>query len=528
MGRTGAGGGAVAITAMYLGDSITALTSDMPHTPRNRGCRILSTASLTNINARGLFLIRIESHPLAASGNGTLRYWKADDAFSWQANGDTEGPRVKVPTAGFYTLESGSPDRALYVGLVSRFKPLTDVADSVNVTGAFRLRNNSSTAGYMGWTNLLSNGALEKPTCYAISTIKAAEWLAARAQWEGVYTDLTVIFLGTNDVQGMETVPQALADIEEIVKARLAIGSRPIVGCLLPADTRTADEVRAAIEFNRGIRAMGVRLKFDVWDAWNFVYNPTGTGGYADGMAKDGLHPAALGANLIGSKALLPIFKKYVGVEVPRLFAGAKYDAALAPYGNLLANGQLTGTDGAKGTGVTGETPTGWTVTRDIGSTITAVSKAPGSASPVPRTDGRQGNYWSIDVNNANSGAVDESIRARLSALITTGFAVGDYLVIEGDMQFSGTGMQGVEAFFTATGGLGTRYGLACYTDTDPTGAMRDLSGQTVTVPFRSEPMRIEPGDTSLNVGLVMYMRPGGTGRLNIGQNISLHRVPAP
>lgn len=517
-----------ASSVMWLGDSITATSNAMPHTPQNRATRILYPA-YTNINSGGLFVIMTESGPTTAAGNGTLTYYAAEDAFGWAANGDTEGPHVKVPTAGFYTLESATVGNTLYLGVVSRNKPVVNKSDTINVTGSFRLRNNTASNGMMGFSQLLLGTPFSTSLCYAIPTIKASEWWAARAQWQGIYTDTTPIFLGTNDVNDLATAAQALIDIENIAKLRQSIGSRVILGCLMPYDARTTAQTQAAIQFNLGLRDMAARINADIWDAWPYLASASGTGGYATNMAWDvpGLHPSALGGYMVGSKCIVPILSKYTINTMPQQFAGASYNATTAPYGNLLTNGQLLGVAGVLGAGVTGEVPTSWNCGRSIGTNITAVSKAPDSASPVLRTDGKQGKYWSVAISNS-AGADGESILCRASAFTTSGFAAGDYFVIEGDLRLQGTGIIWLEVSGHVQGGVGARENLAIYDDTTPSKAMYGLNGDVITVPFRSKPMMIEAGDTQIIPWITVGMKAGGTAQLDIGQNISLHKVPAP
>ena len=517
-----------ASSVMWLGDSITATSNAMPHTPQNRATRILYP-SYTNINAGGLFIILTESSPTTAAGNGTLTYYASEDAFGWAANGDTEGPHVKVPTAGFYTLESATTGNTLYLGVVSRNKPVVNKSDTVNVTGSFRLRNNTATNGMMGFSQLLLGTPFSTSLCYAIPTIKASEWWAARAQWQGIYTDITPIFLGTNDVSDLATANQALIDIENIAKLRQSIGSRVILGCLMPYDARTAAQTQAVVHFELGLRDLAARLNVDIWDAWPYLASASGAGSYAPNMAWDtpALHPSALGGYTIAKNCIVPILSKYTITQMPQQFSGAAFNATTAPYGNLLTNGQLTGVAGTAGTGVTGEVPTSWNCSRNIGSNLTAVSKAPDSASPVLRTDGKQGKYWSIAISNT-SGVDGEALLARASSFVTTNFTAGEYFVIEGDLRFQGTGVISLEVSGHVQGGAAARENLAVYCDTTPAKAMYNLNGETINVQFRSKPMMIEVGDTQIIPWITVTMKAGGTAQLDIGQNISLHKVPAP
>lgn len=513
-----------ASSIMWLGDSITEQRGRMPHTPNNRATIRLSPA-YTNINAGGTFVSITDSGPLAPAGAGTVRYYAADGTMTWQAFGDSEGVRTRITTAGFYTLLSGAGTTAtaLFVGMTSAGRPVVDKTDTVTVTGSPRLKNNAAADGFMGWTQLLLGNPFSTSMCYAIPTITAAAWWAARAQWQGIYTDITVINLGTNDVNNAATAAQALLDVEAIARLRLAIGSTVVLGCLFPYDARTAEATAAVQTFNRGIRSMGERLNIDVFDSFPYLMNAAGTGAFTTGMARDGLHPSSLGGYMIAAKTLVPILQKYTQPASPFQFAGSAYNATTAPYGNLLVNGQLTGVGGVNGTGSSGELPTSWTMTRTNGAVLTAVCKAPDSASPVLRTDQKQGKYASLVLTN--TGGVDgEAMQFRAIATITTNFVAGDYIVFEGDVRISGTGMQYLDAALSASG----RFAQGIMSATDAAGAMGDLSGDTVSFPFKSDPMLIEAGVTTLFPIFTMGMKANGVATLDIGQNLTLHKVPAP
>lgn len=515
----------VGSSIMWLGDSITALLGVLPNVPKHRAIRPLEF-SLPNINSAGAFVSIKQAGPDCVTGIGTLRYYAATDSMSWQAFGDTEGARVPVPTVGFYALESGTAGNTMYIAAIGRFKPTTDKSDTLNVTGRPEHRSNVNSAGIMGWTNALLGGAFSDITCYAVSGAKTLEWVAGMSQFEGKYSDITHIMLSTNDVFTLVDVGMAISNLETIIQSRQAIGSTVVVGCLLPAGTRNAAATQAAVEYNRQVRAMALRLNFDAWDAWEYVGAAGGTGNYEANMSQDQLHPTSLGAYRIAKNKIVPIMQKYVQ-PAARLFAGALFDATNNPYGNLLANGQLKGTAGtANATGISGQAPDNWTVIREGSATpaLTVVSTAPDSAGSTSRTDGRLGKYWTLAINNS-TGAQGEAARALAST--TTGFAAGDYVVLEGEFQISGTGIQAVEAMIITSGGT-QRASFAVRGDYASAGSAFDLSGDTVPIQFRSVPLLLETGTTSLQVSLYVYMKAGGVATLNVSQNINLHRVPAP
>lgn len=514
---------------MYLGDSISAATVGMAHLPRNTGTRNLSP-TLTNLNSGGFFVIQTYVSGATPTGNGTLRFYAADKTMTWQASGDPEGPRVKVTSESiYYRLDSGLGEHEMYLSIVPRLIPTADKADTVSVSGTVGLRNNAASNGVVGWTNTLLGPVFDDVYVFAVSTIRASDWLLARSQWEGIYTEVTHIFLGTNDLSTRASALQLLSDMETIIRARLDIGSRVVVGALLPFDARTADNTRAAVEYNVGLRNLCERLGVALWDAWPYVGLASGSGAYAPGLSDDGLHPTSKGGYIIAKRGSVPLIKPYARTTQLKPFAGALYDATTAPYGNLLPNPQLTGTVAISRTGITGEEPTSWGCYRGSGTTITAVSKAPDSAGAVPMANGIQGKYWTVTISNANASNVSgESITLRPAAFVTTGWAVGDYIVFEGEFRLTGSGIQNIKIQHNIQGGIAP-VSYAIDGKVDSTTPADNLDGDTITVPFKSWPILIESYATSMSVTFTVMMQSGGTATIDISPaGLSLHKVPAP
>ncbi len=511
---------------MGLGDSVMAQGAHMPHTPPNRPTRDLFPA-FTNLNASSnLFVILVEAGPTTIAGNGTMKFYASDSTMTWTAFGDAEGPRVVVDaTKCFYALESATAGNTIYIGVVPRKKPNSDRSDTVNVTGAFRLRNNCGTFGQFAWTAALMATPFDISYAFAIPSIRASDWWDARSQWQGVYTDLTYINLGTNGATDLAGAIQEAIAVENIAKLRQGIGSLVVICGLLPYTAAPAGVNAAMMHLNGLLRAAARRLNCDFIDPFPYFVDPVGTGGYIAGMTGDGLHPSALCGYVWASKCNVPVLSKYARNTDQRSFAGIVYNATTAPYGNLLPNGVLKGITGTPQAGATGEVPDSWTLVRESGSTVTANSVAPQSANPIPRSDGKPGYYWRIAISNNNAGNVaGEGYRMRLAAFIATNHAVGDYIVFEGDLRISGTGIQSLEVGWTSEGkscqALST-YSAAGY-------GMGNLNGDTVSLPFRSPPMLIESISQGLMPAIIATLQSGGTCVLDIGQTLNLHKVPAP
>lgn len=515
-----------ASSLMVLGDSLRAQGMRMPILPANGATRPLNQA-FTNINAGGLFIVLSETSTDCPVGAGTVRYYVSRKSLSWQAPGDIEGPPVAIPTSGFYTLQSGVAGHAMHVGVVARLRPTVDKMDAINNAGVLRMNSNAGVFGPIAWAQLLLGSPYSTILAYAIPSIRAADWLDACEQWQNVYTDVTCIALGTNDVSDRATALQALADVEQILRLRLAIGSRPFLVTLTPYDTRPAAATAAVLEFNQGLRVMAARYNVDLSDPWPYLANASGTGGFAPGMASDGLHFSNLGGYLVAARVEAAIHRKYVGAADVPTFCGSPYNAATAPFGNHLINPQMAGVGGGKGAGVTGEVPNSWACARDGASAnITAVCRAPDSANAVSRADKRQGKYASVEISNV--GGVDgEAIRFRPAAFITAGYAPGDLFVLEGDIRIQGTGIQYVfvETVLDNSPGAVVYSAAAVGTNTVANAAMGDLGGDVVPIPYRGAPVRVDAGITRMIIGIVVGMRAGGTAVLDIGQTQNLHKV---
>lgn len=515
-----------AASLLVLGDSLSAQGMRLPILPANGATRPLNQA-FTNINAAGLFIVLSETSTDCPVGAGTVRYNASSKSLSWQAPGDSEGPPVAIPTSGFYALQSGATGHAMYVGVVARLRPTVDKTDAINNTGVLRMNSNAGIFGPVPWAQLLLGNPYSTILGYAIPSIRASDWLDAREQWQNIYTDVTRIALGTNDVTDRASALQTLADVEQILRLRLAIGSRPFLVALTPYDTRPAATTAAVLEFNQGLRAMAVRYNVDLSDPWPYLVSANGTGAFAPGMATDGLHFSNLGSYLVAARVEAVIHRKYVGVADVPSFCGSPYSAATAPYGNHLINPQMVGLGGSKGAGVTGEVPNGWACARDGASAnITAVCRAPDSANAISRADKRQGKYATVEISNV--GGVDgEAIRFRPAAFITAGYAPGDLFVLEGDIRIQGTGIQYVfvETALDNSPGAVTYSAAAVGTNTVVNAAMGDLGGDVVPISYRGAPARVDAGITRMIIGIVVGMRAGGTAVLDIGQTQNLHKA---
>lgn len=518
----------VGASVMFLGSSTFAAGSALPNLPKDVGVQSV-TPDLTALNARGQFVQRTfvaqGANPVAG---GVLRYRAADGSLSWQAPGDAEGPRMPItPEHMWYTLPSATAGMDLFIESIPRLAPAVDV--TVNfpapVSNLWRYDNVSS-FGLGGWVQLLSGAPYARTVSYAKSSATLADMRAAHADWEDVYTDTTHIYMGTNDVSSRDTALRALEDMEFIVRSRMAIGSRVVTGTILPVTGRAVAALQAVAEFNFGLRAMGERLGFYVWDAWPYVAAPNGD--WLPGYSSDGTHMVPSICYLVNKRAIQPIQKLMPRAQLPSIPLMAAYDAVNAPYGNLLQNPLLTGSANSASAGVTGTVPTDWVAERETGATITAVSTTPDAAGAVPLPDGRVGKYWTIAIANNNAGAAaNEAIRIRRSnATPITSVAAGEYVVFEGEIRLKGSGIRSVTVtFIEVAAKITTTYVIQGNGGAE---GLEGLDGDTVTLPFRMSPFKVSPGVTNLQTYISVAMKVGGTATLDVVPTLNLHKVPAP
>lgn len=499
-------------SVMFIGDSLSQAGNDARHPNMAQTKTYFSiTVSLANINAEGTFVRTIRAHPNCPTGNGTLRYYKATDTFSWQAFGDTEGVQVSAAVGGFIALESGSASKTLYLACINQLKPAADASDTVNITGTRRFCKTNP----VSFTGLV---AMRFDTVYnfSIGGIKAAEWWAARSQWEDIATDKTIIHIGTNDVSTLATADAAIADVENIIRSRLAVGSEVIVGTLLPRNSVADSVLRAIQSFNRQLVSLCASLYgVTVFDAYPYLA-AQGAGSYrTDNVTSDGLHLTAKGSWIVYKNTIKPILDKkmpdFLALSNPNIL----YHATEAPYGNRTAVGGMAGVAGTKGARVTGELATGWSALCEAGSVMACV------ASKVARTDGALGDVQRMALDNTG-GVANEKLTLYLTSNIST-FTAGDYVDLEFEGYLSGENASGLKVEGVCAGSSQSVYAFACI-DKEP---FYDLNGDTAHIVAHSGPVLIESGLTTVAVYIAMFMPAAGTATLDV-VGVTMRKVPAP
>lgn len=514
---------------MFLGSSSLAAGSALPNLPKNEGVQI-AAPSLTAFNAQGQFIGKtfIERGDANLAAGGVLRFRVADSTLSWQAPGDMEGPRVRVSVDHlWYTLESGTPGKRMFLETLPRLAPLVDVTETVPapINNLWRY-DNVSTYGLPGWIQLLAGRPFARTVSYAKSSAAARDIRAAHADWEDDYTDITVVYIG-NEIATRAGARNSLEDIEVIARLRTDIGSRLIVGCALPQTGRSAADIQAVAEYNALLQQMGERLGFRVFDAAPWVAGRDGD--WLAGFSYDGTHMGPLTTMTVAKYAALPQMTEFAIAPLPGSPSLVPYDAVTAPYGNLLANGVLAGIGGSKGGRVTGTVPDGHTVESSGGTTISQNCIAPDSAGATPLSNGRAGNYFTIEINNSNAGAVngEKSIFRRASNL-TMPLVPGDLVIFEGEFRIRGTGIQYLSVTMVESTSTRSTTTFVMHGSAATGSGLKNLNGDTLTIPFRtSEPYRVSPGFVTFQIFIETTMLAGGTAVLEIAPTLNLHPVPA-
>lgn len=511
-------------SCLWIGDSHTryGVRDRHPLIDNNR-CYYLLSPTYTNLNGSGSFIKTTSAHPSCPTGNGTITYDKSARTLTWQANGDTAGLPVDASVGGHLKLESGSANATLYISCIPALAPTGSgtVSDTINVTGT-RINTNMDLTGFSGWADLLLGCPFISGNYnYGIGGCTAADQLSWKNQWKDIYSDLTVVNLGTNGALTIASADTELAAVESIIRLRQGIGSTVILMTIFPRNSMTTTALRAWQYFNQGLRRLASSLNCDLADSVPYLAAAGGSGYFSADMTYDGTHLTGKGAYVAAKRALVPVMTKYIQPSATIISAGASYDASENVYGNLLTNGTLTGTAGSKGSGITsGTVATSMTAsTGGLGIGTSLVVTAPDDGSPVSRTDNIRGKYQRFAINN--TGGVDGRLGQLLqTSNITTNFTAGtDYIQLEGDLRISGTLLQ----YLTASADLSNCISQVI-TTSQP---LYDLDGDTVTVFFRGRPMLIESGATTLNITIKQTMQANGVANFDIGQNLNLHKAIA-
>jgi lysophospholipase L1-like esterase len=315
------------------------------------------------------------------------------------------------------------------------------------------------------------------------------------------YTPDYVYFMGgTNDITGGRTYAQISVDMDYIIDAVIGSGATALVETITPrtnavgsSDWGSSAQRLLHLQLNHHLRdkAAATRGMILVDSAARLVDQANANGNVVTALSGDGLHPSPIGGFWRGD-ALVEALQGRVPDPAGGFFNPADlFDATNNPQGSWLANGQMSGTSGTAGTGVSGSISTSWTAERSTGSTIT-VTAAKGA-----RTYGGNATCatQALTVASGATGASTEIARLRPTAsTITSGIATNDWFVMECciDVAADTAGTGAVRGIYldlqdaTLFDGTNTTR-VRCLTDQYAVGPFPDVawSGRLVTPPLQ-------------------------------------------
>lgn len=368
------------------------------------------------------------------SGAGTLTYSAAAKTLTWQAAGDTAGPPVDASKTGLLTVPSGTAGRALYLTWFGASRSYTSGTTTITVKAdGFQIWSYASRA--LPVCALAAAGdrfdlaalptALGCPPgmdgIYGLPGGTTAELIDAAWQTDQIVSDIDVLGIGTNDINGGASAATVAANIQTWVDRRIALGvSLVVVQTVWPRNADTATQSKRKQSVVNILRSYIATKQGRVvlWDAAGRVMDPA-TGQWLSGMSSDGIHPTAKSGTAVGyvlGDFLASVAPANQG-PVPTLY-GDVYDATENPQGNLLLAGMglQVGSAGTAGAGASGQVSTGWTAARTSGAAMTL------NCSKVPRTDGVSGEWQQVVLGSAAANEVGRLIPTLTS---TDGLAAG-------------------------------------------------------------------------------------------------------
>jgi len=257
------------------------------------------------------------------------------------------------------------------------------------------------------------------------------------AQVSAYSPDYVLLPVCTNDlIQGYGN-SAAINGLMTMVGLVESIGAVPILSCLTPGDTWASSSANRALwkTHNTLVRSIGAAMGYPVWDGSSAFAI---TAGEPDAIVgtNDGIH-----MNNTGTEYLAPVLGAFFKQHFPRRKLGSQLAT-----GNLCTNPLLTGTGGAKQSGVTGVVPDG----------CTAAQVAASVSSVALRTDGGPGNWWQQSLTlAAGTGSVWYFGTATLAA---AGLAVGDIVRASVDVELDNgsSGLHSIALNMSYTGGSQT------------------------------------------------------------------------
>lgn len=350
---------------LYLGDSLTQynVTLGMPITASGGGG--FGSASWVYLWADWD----------CESGAGTLTYDAAAKTLQWSPLAGAAGVAVDANKSGFVYVPGGAANHGVWVvwyGLSSGYTSGTATLTVGAANTQLWTYPSSVQGGYVQWAQAYGGQVLRLAPfpaalpsgmdgCYGLGGATALTMLDAYPQWSTITADSTVIELGTNDFNTGVTVAAYVANIQNIVAKRLALGDRYVAWMTVtPRDTDTTAQRQSKAQAAQLLSDWGLTQQnrfhvLDIAQAVTSVASGASQGKYITNDSNDGTHLQQAGAMAVGD--VIGRFDKRMASQSVYLGSvGDTFDATNNPFGNILntvqaGSGWMEGTTGTIGTG---------------------------------------------------------------------------------------------------------------------------------------------------------------------------------
>lgn len=299
-------------------------------------------------------LAKIAGEGAGGGGTGTVK--QLNDVIP-----DADGKlTVTAGDVGAATKEQGErADSAVQVATARLYRPLLTDVLVLGDSRAFQCTKGN--VGFADWAVIETGGLAAFPLALnkGIDGNTTAQMLA-RLQNDVIANsaafDVLVHFGTGNDrLQGM-SLAQTIRNLEYLYSALIrrgkiviAIAETPVNGAGIGiTEQQVADHFAVHAWYMNVAPSLGVI----VVNPWDEMVDPASGDRYwpKEGMTGDGLHPAPVGARIIGQHVAAALRRLFT-MPAPLPTANVAYHATLAPGGSLIANSLLDGTGGTLGAG---------------------------------------------------------------------------------------------------------------------------------------------------------------------------------
>ncbi len=301
-----------------------------------------------------------------------------------------------------------------------------------------------TTTGYVHWLRRLARGRFYMQPDYvtglaAMGTAHFATTQAPQVIARSPRPNIALVQIGTND-NGVLTAAQAVANVQAGVQALNAAGILVFLLSIVPQASWNSAKKQWAAEVNRHYWLMAHNPAFHVrFVDLNPAYVDFSSGSpIAAYQYSDGVHDSPAGG-LVKAQTILPALEPLLPPtsELLPMTSADAWDATLAPTGNMVTNGMLSGTAGSlfaptgSGGGASGQVATGWTggnSATGISDVTCALSKGTHPAYPTLPTQ-------VMTIGGVGNSASGFRILQTLPAL-PTGLVAGDVIYAEMDVSW--------------------------------------------------------------------------------------------